>query len=99
MVYKEIQDGGSLYNELRNNSLNVLKVYSNTCAPCKSLAPQYHELSQKYNSVNFLDVNMRTNLIRVNAVPTTIIIENGIIVEKILGGDIQEIESKLRKYL
>ena len=98
-MYKEIQDGTALYNELRNNSLNVVKVYSNTCAPCKSLAPQYYELSQKYNNINFLDINMRTNLVRVNAVPTTIIIKDGVIVEKILGGDIQGIESKLRKYL
>ena len=99
MVYKHIENNEHLYHELKNNPINVVKVYSNTCAPCKTMAPQYQELAQRYQFVNFLDVNMRSNLVRVTAVPTTLIIKEGVIVEKILGGDIGEIEGKLRSFM
>ena len=99
MVYKHIEDGNILFNELKSNPINVIKVYSNTCAPCKVLHPQYQQLSERFNFVNFLDINMKSNLVRVSAVPTTLIIKEGVIVEKILGADINELEGKLRSFL
>lgn len=99
MVYVHVDNGEVLFHELKNNPVSVVKVYSNTCAPCKTMAQPYQELSQRYEFVPFLDVNMRSNLIRVSAVPTTLIVKEGVIVEKILGADIGEIEGKLRSFL
>lgn len=99
MVYKHIDNGQSLYDELNNNPVNVVKVYSNSCAPCKTYAPQYQQLAERYPFVNFLDINMRSNLVRVTAVPTTLIIKEGTIVDKILGADVNELEGKLRSFL
>ena len=99
MVYVHVDNGEVLFHELKNNPVNVVKVYSNTCAPCETMSQPYQELSQRYEFVPFLDVNMRSNLIRVSAVPTTLIIKEGVIVEKILGADIGEIEGKLRSFL
>jgi len=99
MVYKHIEENKHLYNEIQRSPVVVIKVYSNSCAPCKSYAPQYEQLAQRYPYVSFLDVNMRDNLVRVSAVPTTLIINKGTIVEKILGGDILELEGKLRSFL
>ena len=98
-MYYHVDNGKDLYNLLSSNILNVIKIYSNSCAPCKTYAPEYQNLSQKYNNINFLDLNMRSNLVKVNAVPTTLIIKDGIIVEKIMGSDIMEVESKLISFM
>lgn len=107
MVYKHINTGDELYHYLNQTPLSIVKVYSNNCAPCKSYAPQYEQMSQRYQYINFLDMNMRSNLVKVSAVPTTLIIKNNyleggdgcFIVDKILGGDVTELETKLRSFL
>ena len=107
MVYKHIETGSELYHSLNETPISIVKVYSNNCAPCKDYAPQYEQMSERYQYVNFLDMNMRSNLVQVSAVPTTIIIKNNylmggngcVVVEKILGADVSELEKKLRSFL
>jgi len=106
MVYIFVDDNQQFYNELIQTPISVVKVYSDTCAPCKPYAEKYKQLSNKYPYVPFLDVNMKSNLIRVSAVPTTLIIgceltprgPTGYILEKILGGDDKELDEKLKSY-
>ena len=69
MVYVHVDDNETLYHELKNNPVSVIKVYSNSCAPCTTMHGPYQELSQRFQFIPFLDVNMRSNLIRVTAVP------------------------------
>lgn len=109
MVYKLITEGNHLKHELSNSPISIIKIYSDSCAPCKPYGEVYKELAQQYPHIPFLDVNMTSNIIRVSAVPTTLIIKNfyiinknndGVwIVEKLLGGDINELHENLELQL
>ncbi|KAK8575808.1 hypothetical protein V6N12_063462 [Hibiscus sabdariffa] len=69
-------------------------------APCKSIAPTYGELADKYNSLIFLTVDVDalaefSNSWEISATPTFFFIKEGKQVDKFVGADNVELKKKI----
>lgn len=77
--------------------LFLLRFTSNTSfhslgGPCKAIAPLYKELSESYDNIVFLKVDVDENAetamkYQVSAMPTFLFIKRGEIVDKIMGAN------------
>ena len=69
--------------------MKTMKYFSATwCGPCKTFKPIMNEISGEGYSVQFIDIDQSQDLAakyRVRSVPTTVIEENGIEVDRIVG--------------
>ena len=104
MVYKQINDIKSLRRVLEKSKIVVVKIYSNTCYPCQVYGPKYKSLSKKYPLIDFFDVEVGSNITKyleksIEGVPSTFIITKNKILTSIVGGDIEELDSKLEHLL
>ena len=80
--------------------MKTMKYFSATwCGPCKTFKPVMNEVAGEGHSVQFIDVDQSQDLAakhNVRSVPTTVIEENGIEVDRIIGSvSKQQIMSKL----
>ena len=69
--------------------MKTIKYFSATwCGPCKIFKPVMNEVAGEGHSVQFIDVDEQQNLASqygVRSVPTTVIEENGIEVDRFVG--------------
>ena len=69
--------------------MKTMKYFSATwCGPCKTFKPIMNEISGEGYSVQFIDIDQQQDLsarYNVRSVPTTVIEENGIEVDRIIG--------------
>jgi thioredoxin 1 len=69
--------------------MKTMKYFSATwCGPCKSFKPVMNEIAGEGHSVQFIDIDQSQDLAakyNVRSVPTTIIEENGIEVDRFIG--------------
>jgi len=69
--------------------MKTMKYFSATwCGPCKTFKPIMTEISGEGYSVQFIDIDQQQDLAakhNVRSVPTTIIEENGMEVDRIIG--------------
>ena len=69
--------------------MKTMKYFSATwCGPCKSFKPVINEIASEGYSVQFIDIDQSPNMatqFRVMSVPTVIIEENGIEVDRFVG--------------
>ena len=69
--------------------MKTMKYFSATwCGPCKTFKPVMNEIAGEGYSVQFIDIDQQQDLAArhtVRSVPTTIIEENGIEVDRIIG--------------
>ena len=82
----EIEDLTQLATELQEDFC-VLKIWSERCGPCIKYTPMFKEIAQQYQGINFCSVNVSKKLFPPMPVPTTLIIVNGIIKNKIMGAN------------
>jgi len=80
--------------------MKTMKYFSATwCGPCKTFKPIMNEISGEGYSVQFIDIDQQQDLAaryNVRSVPTTVIEENGIEVDRIIGSvSKQQVMSKL----
>ena len=80
--------------------MKTMKYFSATwCGPCKTFKPIMNEISGEGYSVQFIDIDQQQDLAakhNVRSVPTTIIEENGMEVDRIIGSvSKQQVMSKL----
>jgi len=80
--------------------MKTMKYFSATwCGPCKTFKPIMNEIAGDGYSVQFIDIDQSQDLAakhNVRSVPTTVIEENGIEVDRIIGSvSKQQIMSKL----
>ena len=99
MVYKKINNIKSLENHL-NKGQSVVKFYSKTCYPCQIFGPKYITLSHRYPTINFLDIDVESDVmkdvkVQISGVPSTFIIKNNKILDRVVGGDDNELMTKL----
>ena len=73
--------------------------YATWCGPCKTFKPIMNEIVGEGHSVQFIDIDQSQDLAAkygVRSVPTTVIEENGIEVDRIVGSvSKQQVLSKL----
>ena len=69
--------------------MKTIKYFSATwCGPCKSFTPVMNEIANEGYSVQFIDIDQSPNMatqFSVMSVPTVIIEENGIEVDRFVG--------------
>ena len=69
--------------------MKTIKYFSATwCGPCKSFKPVMNEIASEGYSVQFIDIDQSPNMatqFSVMSVPTVIIEENGIEVDRFIG--------------
>ena len=80
--------------------MKTMKYFSATwCGPCKTFKPIMDEIVGEGHSVQFIDIDQSQDLAAkygVRSVPTTVIEENGIEVDRIVGSvSKQQVLSKL----
>jgi len=80
--------------------MKTMKYFSATwCGPCKTFKPIMNEIAGDGYSVQFIDIDQSQDLAakhNVRSVPTTVIEENGVEVDRIIGSvSKQQVMSKL----
>ena len=75
--------------------------YATWCGPCHHLAPKLEQLAKKYRSVVFLKVDAEkfqslSDMQDITAYPTVKFFKNGAFLDRIVGADINGIESFVR---
>lgn len=88
------------------NKLVVVDCWAAWCYPCRLIAPVIEELSRKHSSAAlFAKLNVDENPLTaskhyIQSIPTILVIQNGVEVERIVGAAPKEdIEAVLKKYL
>ena len=80
--------------------MKTMKYFSATwCGPCKAFKPVMNEIKNEGHYVEFIDIDMLSDLANkynVRSVPTVVIEENGVEVDRIIGAvSKQQVVSKL----
>ncbi len=89
------------YEMVQSDKLSVIKMGAIWCGPCRVLAPILQSVSEKFEDVNFgeIDVDNQPEIAReqsVRSVPTILFFKNGEIVDKMVGLQQAEVyESKI----
>lgn len=78
------------YEMVQSDKLSVIKMGAIWCGPCRVLAPILEGVSQKFDDVNFgeIDVDSQQEIAReqgIRSVPTIIFFKKGEIVERLVG--------------
>ena len=75
------------FKELINDTI-VVQFSAAWCGPCKTFKPIMNEVAGEGHSVQFIDIDQSSDLANqynVRSVPTTVIEENGIEVDRFVG--------------
>ena len=83
-------DSKEYYEIIKSDNLSVIKYGASWCGPCRVLAPILEGVSQKFDDVNFgeIDVDSQQEIAReqgIRSVPTIIFFKNGEIIERLVG--------------
>jgi thioredoxin 1 len=90
----------STLDEVPKTGNVVIDFYATWCGPCKKLTPEFKNLSEKYENITFLkvDVDEAEELAKhyeVSALPSIIFIKNNEIVSIIKGFNLTTLVSEL----
>lgn len=77
-------------NELMQEGFCIVDFYSDTCGPCKMLAPVLEKLESELPFINVIKVNISTypayaQEFEIHAVPTILFVNDGELKERTLG--------------
>lgn len=83
-------DSKNYYELIKSDKLSVIKYGASWCGPCRVLVPILESVSQKFDDVNFgeIDVDSQQEIAReqgIRSVPTIIFFKNGEIVDRLVG--------------
>ena len=89
-ILTETSDQSSLDTYVKNDApLTVLYFTATWCGPCKAFKPIMNEIQSEGYSVEIIDLDSNqalANQYNVRSVPTTVIEENGVEVDRFIGG-------------
>ncbi len=83
----------------------VVDMYADWCMPCRAAAPYYEALARKYSDkAEFLKINVDqeayiTQSLGVTGVPSFFILRGKKILSKIVGANMEKLESNLKRAL
>jgi len=80
----------------------VIDFFADWCGPCKKIAPIYTQYSEQYTEITFLKVNVDdadgvAEAFDVDALPTFLFLNNGIVVTKFSGGNSDKLKEECEK--
>jgi len=101
---QEILDLESFTTAINTNYYVMVDCYAPWCGPCKRIAPQLEELSEKdrFTKVKFLKVNVDdvedfATKYKVSAMPTFLFFKYGKLVDTVVGADLKKVVETLVK--
>ncbi|KAJ5628604.1 Thioredoxin [Penicillium lividum] len=96
-------DNDVIFKALTSSGPAVIDFYATWCGPCKAVAPKVGELSEKYQNVRFIQVDvdkMRAvaQQYNVTAMPTFVFLKDGkeIVEKRVRGADIRALEAGIQ---
>jgi thioredoxin 1 len=80
----------------------VIDFFADWCGPCRKIAPIYTQYSEQYSEITFLKVNVDdadgvAEAFDVEALPTFLFLNNGIVVTKFSGGNSEILKEECEK--
>ncbi|XP_010244548.1 PREDICTED: thioredoxin H9-like [Nelumbo nucifera] len=87
----------------KNGKIVVVNFSASWCGPCKSIAPFYCELSEKYPSLMFLSVDVDelaefSSTWDIRATPTFYFLRDGQQVDQIVGANKSDLQKKIASH-
>ena len=81
---------GEEFKNIRNNGKIVVDFYADWCGPCKMLSPILEEVSEDYQDIKFVKINVDENEelaaeFGIMSIPAVFMLKDGNIVNKFLG--------------
>lgn len=88
--------------ETGNSRPLVVDCFTDWCPPCKVSAPVYEKLSKQYTDADFVKINIDHNQgvarhLRVQGVPTFVILKGNKVMAKIVGADMRKVEKEIKQ--
>lgn len=85
-------------SDVPTSGLVVIDFFATWCGPCKKIAPFFEQLSEEYEKITFLkvDVDESQELVdkyNIQAMPTFVFLKDDVVVKKVEGASVQELES------
>ncbi|CAH2058591.1 unnamed protein product [Thlaspi arvense] len=82
-----------------NGNILVVNFKASWCLPCRKIAPIYEELASTYTSMIFVTVDVEelaefSDEWNVEATPTVVFLKDGRQMDKLVGGDVAELQKK-----
>lgn len=105
-VVSEITTEDDLHAALTSSKPTVILGYMDPCPHCSSIKPHMKALAKKYPKISFATANgprlvmhkkvsaLSNSSIKIPGYPTTIFINNGQIVDHVIGGNKQKLDQK-----
>jgi len=83
-------DSKEYYEMIKSDNLSVVKFSGVWCGPCRVLAPILQSVSEKFDDVNFgeIDVDSQKEIAieqGIRSVPTILFLKNGEVIERMVG--------------
>jgi thioredoxin 1 len=103
-MVKEVKTLQEFQNFLPNEKV-VIDFYADWCLPCKKLAPKFQELSNQYDSITFIKINVDTEEIvsiiekyNIKALPTFVFIKNSLEEKgyRVVGSDFSKVVENVK---
>ncbi|VDO30357.1 unnamed protein product [Onchocerca flexuosa] len=84
--------------------LVIIDFYADWCGPCRMISPHIEKLSEKYPQVVFIKVNVETcrqtsSEFGINAMPTFVLLYKGREVDRMMGANVELLETKIIQQL
>ena len=88
------------HSEVKTNEFVIIDFFATWCGPCIRIKPEFEKLSQKYQNVNFYQVDVDNNpdistFCNINCMPTFQYYHKGLLVDESSGADITIITQKI----
>uniref|UniRef100_A0A915PZZ3 Peptide-N(4)-(N-acetyl-beta-glucosaminyl)asparagine amidase n=1 Tax=Setaria digitata TaxID=48799 RepID=A0A915PZZ3_9BILA len=106
MVVRELPDDSTFSQFVAEAGMKlvVIDFYAQWCGPCRMVAPHVGMLSDKYLQVVFIKVNVETcrqtsARFKINAMPTFVLLYNDSEVDRVIGANIELLETKIVQQL
>ncbi|ORX86558.1 thioredoxin [Anaeromyces robustus] len=98
----EIENVEAFDAAISKPNCSVVDFYATWCGPCKMIHPVYEELSKKYTTVSFYQINVDNveDVVRkagVSCMPTFKFYKNGELVDNLEGANRRELERLIEK--
>jgi thioredoxin 1 len=76
----------------------VIDFFATWCGPCKRIAPTFEKLAEAFPKITFLkvDVDESPDLVNkydVSAMPTFVFLKDGLVIKRVEGADMKELEA------